>query len=305
MVQLVETALNGVVIGTAYGLMAIGYSLVFRVLNVINFAHGATMAMGTYGGLVVLGAAATMAGSVPNVVLFLVLLLVLATVSGLTSTVLELLVFRPVRRRGGGPAAAIIAALGASIVLQEILAAWKGRDLHAYPRIVPNQTIMTVLGVDIRLKQVVVVLVGLMVVLALDRMIDKSRTGKTMRATAEDMNAASLMGISVNRVVITTFAIAGLVAGVAGLLLMILYENTNYAIGFTIGIKSLTAALLGGIGSIRGSVLGGIILGLLENFGGLSFGSQWQDAVAFVILLVILLVKPSGVLGNGAAVVKV
>lgn len=307
--QVWPATIAGLVFGSVYALMALGYTLIYRVLGVINFAHAETFMVGTFGTFFAL----QWTGLVPvdgiglggGVLVLLLLLLVAGVLAATTSAGLELAVFRPLRHRGGGPGPTMIAAIAASLFLQEVFGLWRGRDLEAIPRLLGHQTWFTAFGVSISLVQVLVVALALLTVVGADRFVNSTQLGAAIRATAQDRDTATLMGINTSRVILLTFVIAGVTAGVASTLFMVLYENTYYFIGFMIGIKGFTAALLGGMGNVRGAVLGGYLIGVVENYGAIAFGAEWKDTVVVALLVLILLVRPTGVLGTRLQTVRV
>ncbi|NMH96871.1 branched-chain amino acid ABC transporter permease [Pseudonocardia acidicola] len=309
--QIWPATVAGLVFGSIYALMALGYTLIYRVLNVINFAHAESFMVGTFGTLF----AARWLGILPGpdsvrdgagaVVALGVVLVAAVVFAAAASAALELAVFGPLRRRGGGPAPTMIAALGASLFLQEVFGLWRGRDLEPFPRLLEHTPLFTVFGVGVSAVHIVVVVVALLVALGADRFVNSTQLGAAIRATAQDRDTATLMGINTGRVILLTFVVAGVTAGVGATLFMTVYENTYYFIGFVIGIKSFTAALLGGMGNVRGAILGGYLVGVMENYGAIAFGAEWKDTVVVAVLVLVLLVRPTGVLGTRLQTVRV
>jgi branched-chain amino acid transport system permease protein len=306
--QFGPSTLGGLVIGSIYALVALGYTMVYGVLRLINFAHSEIFMMGTFATLFVLTLAG-LAGPLSGVALvgMLVLLFLAAmAVSGGGAVLLEVLAYRPLRKRGAPRLAALISAIGASVFLQELFAlvvipdvfGKPGRVDAAVPRLVDRDTVFTVFGTPVKTDQVVIFIAAIIMMVALDQLVARTKIGRGIRATAQDPEAAVLMGVNIDTIVRLTFLLGGAMAGVAGVLYAMEFEDISYIIGFVLGIKAFTAAVLGGIGNIRGALVGGVLLGLVENWGAIFFGSQWKDVIAFVILVIVLLFRPTGILGE-------
>lgn len=229
----------------------------------------------------------------------LVLILVVAMVaSGLGAVVVERIAYRPLRRRGAPRLAALITAIGVSLFLQELFAARYGREVFGFPRVLEKSRLFELGGADVRTDKVLVVVAAIVLMIALERFVSRSRLGRGIRATAQDAETAALMGVDIDRVVVLTFLLGGILAGAAGMLYGIFFEEARYNIGFLPGIKAFTAAVLGGIGNIRGALLGGLLLGLLENWGSAVLGGEWTDVFAFTVLVLVLMFRPTGLLGE-------
>lgn len=224
--------------------------------------------------------------------------LVAMLASGLTAVAMERIAYRPLRRRGAPRLAALITAIGVSLFLQELFAARYGRDELGFPRVLEKRQLAEVAGANIRADKVLVVVAALVLMVALDRFVNRSRLGRGIRATAQDAETATLMGVNIDRVVMLTFLLGGLLAGAAGTLYGVFFEAARYNIGFLPGIKAFTAAVLGGIGNIRGALVGGLSLGLLENWGSTVLGGEWKDVFAFTVLVLVLMFRPTGLLGE-------
>jgi branched-chain amino acid transport system permease protein len=294
---------DGLNIGSIYALIALGYTLVYGVLRLINFAHSEIFMIGTFFALFTTRRLHIAANAPPHTGFAVVLILlaaglVAAAVSGTAAVVLERIAYRPLRRRGASRLAALISAIGASIFLQELFGYWLGRDFLPFPRIARKVHLAHVLKADVRSDKVIIIVTAVVMMVLLDRFVGLTRLGRGIRAVAQDPETAALMGVDIDRVITITFLIGGVMAGVAGLLYMVYYENTYFLVGFVPGIKAFTAAVLGGIGNIRGALLGGLLLGLLENYGGALFGAQWKDVCAFVVLVGVLMFRPTGLLGE-------
>jgi branched-chain amino acid transport system permease protein len=221
--------------------------------------------------------------------------------SATTAFLLERVAYRPLRRRTTSRLAALISAIGASFFIQEVFALRYGRDILPFPRIM-NKTVLFHIGSgEVRTDKVLVVGAAIVMMILLDRFVGTSRLGRGIRATAQDPEMAVLMGVNIDRVVVMTFILGGLMAGVAAVLFGTFFEVTQYSIGFLLGIKAFTAAVLGGIGNLRGALVGGFALGLIESYGASIFGAEWKDVIAFVVLVLVLMVRPTGLLGEQLA----
>ncbi|MDA8196054.1 MAG: branched-chain amino acid ABC transporter permease [Actinomycetota bacterium] len=300
LVQVPPSIIDGITTGAIYALMALGYTLVYGVLRLINFAHSEVFMVGTFASLFTLhalGITKTPTG-LAIVGVFLIITIAAMAGSSITAVLVERIAYRPLRKRNSSSLANLISAIGVSFFLQEVYALRYGRDLIPFPRIL-NKTVLFRIGEgEIRLDKVVVVVVALVMMFVLDRFVNGTRLGRGIRAVAQDSSTAVLMGVNIDRIVTLTFLLGGAMAGVAAMLYGMFYEVTQYNIGFVIGIKGFTAAVLGGIGNIRGALLGGFVLGLVETFGGAIFHAQWVDVVSFSVLVLVLLFRPTGILGE-------
>jgi branched-chain amino acid transport system permease protein len=306
--QFLPSTVGGLAIGAIYALVALGYTMVYGVLRLINFAHSEIFMIGSFAAMFVIVAVGIEA-PLTGFALFGFLILVMVVsglVAGGAAVALEVIAYRPLRKRNAPRLAALISAIGASLFLQELFALFvipplfggNGRVDVAVPRIVDRDVLFTIGNADVRTDQVLVIIFAVIVMIILDQTVARTRIGRGIRATAQDPEAAVLMGVNIDTIVRLTFLLGGMMAGVAGLLYAMEFENLRFNIGFVLGIKAFTAAVLGGIGNIRGALLGGIILGLVENWGAIFFGSQWKDVIAFVILVIVLLFRPTGILGE-------
>jgi branched-chain amino acid transport system permease protein len=294
------STVDGLTVGSIYALIALGYTLVYGVLKLINFAHSEVFMIGTFGSLFMLHAL-DVTGPQNGFTLVGVLLLMLVggmAASAVTAVLLERVAYRPLRRRGAGRLAALISAIGASFFLQEVFGLRYGRDLIAFPRVLAKHTLFKIGSGDVRNDKLLVFVAAIIMMVGLDFVVRKTRLGRGIRATAQDPETAVLMGVNIDRVVVATFLLGGLMAGVAAMLYGIRFENTQYIAGFVPGIKAFTAAVLGGIGNLRGALVGGLVLGLVEAYGGSIWGSQWVDVVAFTVLVGVLMFRPTGILGE-------
>ena len=275
----------------------------YGVLRLINFAHSEIFMIGVFAslfamhGLGIETSDPTRSG-IGLVVALAVPLVVAMLASGFAALAMERIAYRPLRNRGAPRLAALITAIGISLFLQELFAARYGRDLLPFPRVLEKKEVVDLWGANVRTDKILVIVAALVLMIALERFVAVSRLGRGIRATAQDAETAALMGVDINRVVMLTFFLGGLLAGAAGLLFGVFFEAARFNIGFLPGIKAFTAAVLGGIGNIRGALLGGLLLGLLENWGATVLGGEWKDVFAFTVLVLVLLVRPTGLLGE-------
>jgi branched-chain amino acid transport system permease protein len=298
----------GIAQGSIYALVAIGYSLVYGVLLMINFAHGEVFTAGAFASYFVASALAASGFLNSNPIPALMILFAVGmTVSMGVAVLLERVAYRPLR--GAPRLVPLITAIGASLFLQNTFRGLFGPQVQGYPDVNVLMGRWTILGVPILRSQVISIVGAVIGVVGLSLFVARTKTGKSMRAVAEDKEIAALMGIDVNKVISKTFAIGGLLAGIAGVMFALVFSEVDPAMGFVPGIKAFTAAVLGGIGSIGGAALGGLILGMLESVGPFLFlqgahiasPNQLKDVIAFSILVLVLLFRPGGILGTGEA----
>ncbi|HYD43496.1 MAG TPA: branched-chain amino acid ABC transporter permease [Anaeromyxobacter sp.] len=292
-----EQCTNGLAVGSIYALIALGYTMVYGVLKLINFAHGDLFTFGAYLGMTLL--ASMLASERVEVGLGLVLLVVM--VMGLVAVlgvVLERVAYRPVR--SAPRLNAVVSALGASIFLQNALMLAYGGSPQRYEEVLP-QTALSVFGLQIPVVRIAVVVAAVAMMAVLYFFVQRTRVGAAIRATAIDPDAARLMGIDVNRIVMLVFVVGPALGGAAGLLVGLLYGSISFTMGWSYGMKAFTAAILGGIGNIPGAMLGGLLLGLVEALGAAYLSMAWRDAIAYGVLILILIVRPSGLLGERVA----
>jgi branched-chain amino acid transport system permease protein len=276
---------------------------VYGVLRLINFAHSEIFMVGIFASLFTmhgLGIEPADPAKTGFALVWVLLVVMLAgmAASGGAAVVMERVAYRPLRRRNAPRLAALITAVGISLFLQELFALRYGRNALGFPRVMEKRQLFEIGGANIRTDKVLVIVAALVLMVALERFVATSRLGRGIRATAQDPETASLMGVNIDRVVMLTFLLGGLLAGAAGTLFGIFFEQARFNIGFLPGIKAFTAAVLGGIGNIRGALLGGIVLGLLENWGSAVLGAEWRDVFAFTILVLVLMFRPTGLLGE-------
>ena len=308
--------IEGLTYGSVYALVAVGYTLVYGVLRLINFAHSEVFMLGMFGtyiGLLLLGFTPSgntySEGTVMTVVYLVLAGLCGMIVAGGAAVGLEFVAYRPLRRRGAKPLAFLITAIGMSFVLQEFVhyvlpkfpvdPPLGGSTAQPTIRLVEPVKEVTIFGAPVFNMTMVIIGSALVLALGVDFMINKTRLGRGIRSVAQDPDAALLMGVSRDRIILVTFLIGGLLAGAAALLYTLrVPTNIVYNGGFILGIKAFCAAVLGGIGNVRGALLGGLLLGVMENYGSVLFGNQWKDVVAFVLLILVLMFRPTGILGE-------
>jgi branched-chain amino acid transport system permease protein len=201
----------------------------------------------------------------------------------------------------------LISAIGASTAIAEAVGVWSknGRDQYQTPRLLEKKTLFTMFGTDVRIDYVIVIVGALLMMTALTLFVNKTRLGRGVRAVAQDAETSRILGVNVDLIIIVTFALGGVMAGGAAMLFTLVYDQTRFNIGFILGVKSFTAAVLGGIGNLKGALLGGLLLGLVENYGSAIFGGQWKDVIAFTMLLVVLMFRPTGLLGESLGKARV
>lgn len=301
---------TGLVLGAIYALVALGYTLVYGVLRLINFAHSEVFMLGTFGSFIALkalGVSTFVDGKYPyrtgaSLVLTLGLMLVFSMAfSGAAAVVLERLAYRPLRKRNSPRLVFLISAIGASFMISEAVRIWgaKHEEEYALPRVLERKRVAHVLGVDIRIQELIVIIGAFVMLTALALFVGKTRTGRGIRAVAQDADTARLMGVNTDMIIVITFLVGGLMAGAAGFFFEVYRGVSRFDVGFQLGIKSFIAAVLGGIGNLRGALVGGLILGIIENYGSFLFGDQKMGTVvAFFMLVIILLFRPSGLLGE-------
>ena len=303
--QFWPSTIDGLVRGSIYALFALGYTMVYGVLRLINFAHSEIFMIGTLGMLGVLNVLniQNAPGGIGLVGLLLLCAVVAMAFSGGAAMALERIAYRPLRRRGAGRLAALISAIGMSFALQEAAAIWilRRRDERPFPNLPGTGTLFQIGRGRVTGADVLVLVTGLVMMVALDQLVSRSKLGRGIRAVAQDPETATLMGVNLDRIVLYTFLIGGVMAGVAATLFGFKYQQTAYNIGQLPGVKAFTAAVLGGIGNLRGALLGGLVIGLLEYYGASIFGTQWENPVVFIVLVGVLLIRPTGILGESLA----
>ena len=288
MQQLAQQLWNGLAIGSVYSLVAVGYTLVFGVLKFINFAHGSVLTVGAY-----IAMYAVLRRVLPFPLAFAASMLL----SGLFANETERRAYRPLRERGAPRLNLLITSIGVSLLVENFIVVFVSADFLPFPRVL-STTPLNLAGMMVPPVDFLLVGTGLVLMLALSYLVNFTLTGLSIKAVALDRDAAALMGINTNRTVSLTFFIAGVMASAAGVLIGMKF-NVNPYLGGLFGLKSFAAAVVGGIGSIQGAYLGGYLIGFLETLGVAYVSSNYKDAIAFVLLVLVLLFKPSGLLGKG------
>jgi branched-chain amino acid transport system permease protein len=298
---LLQQILNGLILGSLYAMVALGYTMVYGILELINFAHGEIVMLGAMVAVTVLAVLAALGVPVPLALLAALASAVAVCVS--TGVLVERVAYRPLRN--APRLAPLITAIGVSIILQNLAMIIWGRQYLSFPPVLDIQ-IYEFAGATITNVQILIVAVAAVTMGGLLLLVQRTRLGRAMRATAQNREVAGLMGVDVNRVIAATFAVGSALAAVAGLLIAAYYGIAHYNMGFLLGLKAFSAAVLGGIGNIPGALLGGLLLGVIESLGagyigdltGGFLGSHYQDIFAFFILILVLVFRPSGLLGE-------
>ena len=302
---------DGLTFGAIYALVALGYTLVYGVLNLINFAHSEVFIVGAY------AVVFTLTGlgfgpsppefSVVGIIGSLVLACVFAMLaSAVTAFILERVAYRPLRHRSAPRLAFLITAIGMSFVIQYIIFIWRGPNPEPAVIMFQPTPIFDVFGTIIDSQQIIIVVAAVLMMVFVDQLIRRTKLGRGIRAVAQDPDTATLMGVNKERIIVATFVIGGILAGAAALFyVMKIPSGVLYYGGFVLGIKAFTAAVLGGIGNVRGALLGGFLLGLIGNYGQILLGNaQWTDVVSFVVLVLVLMIRPEGILGTNLSKVR-
>ncbi len=299
-----QQLINGLTLGSIYALVALGYTMVYGILGLINFAHGEVVMIGALTALTVIKMLA--ASGLPGPVVVLIGLLVAALVCMALGFTIERIAYRPLRN--APRLAPLITAIGVSIVLQQMAMLIWGRNYHSVPALLPSGG-HEILGASITDLQLIIVAVAGITMAGLTLLVNRTRLGRAMRATAENPAIAGLMGVDANRIIALTFVIGSALAALAGVLVSANYGIAHYNMGFILGLKAFTAAVLGGIGNLAGAMVGGVLLGVIEALGagyvgdltGGVLGSHYQDVFAFFVLIVVLIFRPSGLMGEKVA----
>ena len=297
--------IDGLSLGAIYALIALGYTLVYGVLRLINFANSEVFMVGTFGSSTALWLLGIRTPSLKGGIALigvLALMFVLALLFSMTTAImLEFAAYRPLRKRNAPRLVFLITAIGASLAISEAVGAFgtRKRDTYPFARVWDTRHVLFSVGAgEVQVRHVVTVLGSLVMMAGLTVFVSRTRLGRGMRAVAQDSETSRILGVNVNQVILLTFLIGGIMAGGAAFLYFLYYESTRYTVGFLLGVKSFTAAVLGGIGNITGARLGGFLLGLVENYGAGLFGGKWKDPIAFFVLVIVLMLRPSGLLGE-------
>ncbi|MBI2776849.1 MAG: branched-chain amino acid ABC transporter permease [Chloroflexi bacterium] len=303
--QILQTIIIGLSNGLIFALVALGYTLVYGIIELINFAHGDLFMLGSFIAFVLVSSVFTLSADTPLALMVGQILLVIAITMTATAAInltIERIAYKPLRN--APKLAPLISAIGMSFVLQNVALLIFGPANKSVDAILPQVNLLSVFGIDtvtISSEQVFVALVTIPLLITLTWFVSKTRQGRAMRATAQDPDTAGLMGVNVDRTIAITFLIGGALAGAAGVV-QILYNNTSvWNLGFRFGLNAFTSAVLGGIGNLQGAVVGAIVLGLINAFSDRYLAANWTNAIVFAVLIGILVFKPTGLLGQQLA----
>jgi branched-chain amino acid transport system permease protein len=296
---LLQQVINGLALGMMYALLALGFTMVYGIIELINFAHFSVFMTGTFVGLIVLNLMGLATGKPLTGWALLAglvgLFVVTMTATGLLGVLIERICLRPVRGISG--TAPMITTIGVAFILINVMLLTWGPQTQRFPQLLPNWR-WNIGQAEVTLKQIVLCVTGLVLMLALNYVVKNTTLGKAMRATAQDADAARMMGVDVDRVIVLTFFLGSALAGAGSLFFGLYYGFTGYYIGYTTGLRAFTSAVLGGIGNIPGAVLGGLLIGLIQSLGGQFLEVKWTDVIIFSILIVVMVFRPAGLLGT-------
>ena len=290
----VQQLINGLTLGSIYGLIAIGYTMVYGIIGMINFAHGDIFMVGAFAALVVFLILGALFYSVPVVLALLIMMIVAMLLTSLYNWTIEKVAYRPLR--GSFRLAPLITAIGMSIALSNFVQVTQGPRNKPIPPMI--STVYNVFGISISAKQIVIVVVTALLLTLFWYLVNKTSLGRAQRACEQDRKMAALLGIDVDRTISITFIMGASLAAVAGTLYLMYYGVVSFSDGFVPGVKAFTAAVLGGIGSIPGAVLGGLLIGFIEGMWSAYFSIDYKDVAAFSILAIALIFLPQGILGR-------
>ena len=299
---LLQQVINGVSLGAMYSLLALGFTMVYGIIELINFAHfnvfmvGSFIAMWALEAMGFAGQSHVLHG-LPLAGILVATFIITMLGSGILGVAIERFALRPLRGVSG--TAPMITTIGMSYILYNVILLGAGANSKNYSNPMPN-TAWILGGVTLRLREVLLWAISLLLMVALNYFVQRTKMGKAMRAMAQDQEAARMVGIDVDRVVIVTFFLGSALAGAAGLIFGLYYNYTSYLIGYTSGLRAFTAAVLGGIGNIPGAMLGGVVIGLIESLGGQYIAVRWTDVIIFSLLVLMLVLRPTGLLGRAA-----
>jgi len=296
---LLQQVVNGVALGMMYALLALGFTMVYGIIELINFAHFSVFMTGTFIGLTILGLLGFTgsSGAISGLPLVGTLLLLFSATMLLTGTLgvlIERVCLRPLRGVSG--TAPMITTIGVAFILINLVLLIWGPQTKPFPKIVPDRR-WAIGEAEITLNQVLLGVAGLVLMLGLNYLVKRTALGKAMRATAQDADAAKMMGVDVDRIIVLTFFLGSALAGAGSLFFGLYYGFTAFYIGYTTGLRAFTSAVLGGIGNIPGAVLGGLLIGLIQSLGGQLLEVKWTDVIIFSILIIVLVLRPAGLFG--------
>jgi branched-chain amino acid transport system permease protein len=287
MALLLQQLINGFALGLAYALVAVGYSLVFGILRLINFSHGAVYAFGAHAAFFLVG---LHFGPIPAIIAAMV-------ITGILGVVIDKTALAPLRKKKSVTIAALVTTLGISNIIQNMLVVIFGSQRKPFPDFF-NFGMLDISGIRMNTRQFAMCGVSLGLLLLLLLIVNKTRIGLAMRATAQNARAAALMGINVNSIITLTFLMGGASAAIAGGMVAGYYQVVYPSMGFMVGLKAFSASVLGGIGSLPGALVGGLVVGIIESVAAMYIGSNYRDATAFIILIIVLIFRPSGLFGK-------
>ncbi|MDO6964436.1 branched-chain amino acid ABC transporter permease [Rhizobium alvei] len=290
----VQQLVNGLTLGSIYGLIAIGYTMVYGIIGMVNFAHGDIFMLGGFVALIVFLVLTSAIAGIPVAVALLVMMIVAMAVTSLWNWTIEKMAYRPLR--GSFRLAPLITAIGMSIVLSNFVQVTQGPRNKAIPGMITS--VYEIGGISISLKQIVIVVLTAVLLAGFWYIVNRTALGRAQRATEQDRKMAALLGINVDRTISITFVMGAALAAVAGTMYLMYYGVISFADGFIPGVKAFTAAVLGGIGSLPGAVIGGLLIGLIESLWSAYFTIDYKDVATFSILAIALIFKPSGLLGR-------
>ncbi len=295
--QFIQQLINGIALGGLYALIALGYTMVYGIIELINFAHGDVYTLGSFISLSILGLIPLASISNPTLLglIAVAVIIMAALLCGVIGVIIERLAYR--RLRNAPRLAPLITAIGVSLILENIMQIWKGNSEVAFPQFLPDNW-HVIGGVRFDDRSLLVVVVSVVCMMLLNYFVFHTKLGKAMRATAQDRDAAQLMGINVNSTIAWTFFIGSALAGVAGFISGMYYGTTFFLNGYQAGLKAFTAAVLGGIGNVTGAMLGGFVIGIIETMTSGCISDQWSEVAVFAILILTLVFRPSGLLGQ-------
>ncbi len=293
-----QQLINGLAVGSIYALVALGYTMVYGILKLINFAHGDLFTIGAYFGLTLL-VGLGLTNSLPVPIAILLVFIMVALLVAFMGFLLERVAYRPLRT--ASRLSAVVSALGASIFFQNAIMLVYGARFFVYPEVARPSFTVSIGTWEVPGIRILVIITSLLLMLALHLFVHRTRTGAAMRAVSIDQGAARLMGINVNRIISIVFMIGPGLGGAAGMMVGMYYGQIDFVMGWSYGLKAFTAAILGGIGNIPGAMLGGLLLGVIEAMSAAYIAAAWKDVIAFGVLICILIVRPTGILGERVA----